>query len=81
MTEKIKDGEKYFVVSHDYEGLDIMSVVTAYIDMVGIFCVYEPEYDRTWYGYIKPHDLLTADQILRLRDEHLMLVDAFERHG
>lgn len=33
------------------------------------------------FGYVEPHELLTVDQIIKLRDDHLDMVDAFERHG
>lgn len=80
----IKEGGCYFVMSDEYEGLQVLTdVIVRIIDTTGIFCVlYDHEgWEWIWSGYIKQEHLLTADQILRLYEDHLIMVDAFERHG
>lgn len=83
----IKQGESYYVVSDEYsDWLPLMSYVKVHDD--GYFDCNDPYVvlrgsDGSWVssGYIKPEHLLTAQQILKLYQEHMVMVDALERNG
>lgn len=84
---KIKHGTDYYVASNEYEGLRTMTLIRThgddeYPDPGECYMVHRSdEGDWLWSGYVKVEDLLTADQIIKMRDYHLMMADAFERHG
>lgn len=84
---KIKHGTDYYVASNDYEDLRAMTLIRMHGDDEdsdsGKFYMVHRSDDGEWLwsGYVKAEDLLTADQIIKMRDYHLMMADAFERHG
>lgn len=83
----IKQGESYYVVSDEYsDWLPLMSYVK--VHYVGYYDFHDPYVvlrgsDGSWVssGHVKPEHLLTAEQILQLYQEHMIVVDALERHG
>lgn len=81
----IKHETDYYIASNDYEFLPTMSKVRMHGDDDNLSEVYvvqrSDDGDWLWSGYVKVQDLLTADQIIKLRDHDLMMADAFERHG
>lgn len=83
----IEKGKEYYLVSNDYDWIDPLTKVMAllvdgdkdvYVRNVEFKSVRK---DKMIYGYVKPHELLTLDQIIKLRDDHLEMMDAIERHG
>lgn len=79
----IKQGESYYVVSDEYsDWLPLMSYVVVYDDGYSgchdHFVVLRGS-DGSWVasGHIKPEHLLTAEQILKLYDDHMIMVDEF----
>lgn len=82
----ISQGEYYYLVSKNYDWIDPLTKVKALLVDGGkdVFVRDVPtpiDNPSTKYGYVKPHELLTLDQILKLRDDHLEMMDAIERHG
>jgi len=82
----IKKGEYYYLVSNDYDWIEPLTKVKALLvdgdkDVYVRNVVEQRLHDGNVSGYVRPHELLTLDQILKLRDDHLEMMDAIERHG
>lgn len=80
---KLQENTDYYVMTDDYPMLPAMTRVRLHgeDDQDDVYVVWEDELEWLWSGYVKPHHLLTAEQIVKLYEDHLMLVDACERHG
>ena len=76
----IKKGEFYYLVSNDYLIIPPMSLVNVrFVGDLGL--PYISDLQSGNHCYVEPHELLTLDQIIKLRDDHLEMMDAIERHG
>lgn len=83
----IEKGKEYYLVSKNYDWIEPMTTVKALLvdgdkdvfvrDVIGQRMLGQ----KNVFGYVKPHELLTLDQILKLRDDHLEMMEAIERHG
>lgn len=82
----IEVGKEYYVVSDKYDWLDPMDKVKIFLYESGK----QPLTTKTYFengekkksiGYVDENDLLSADEIIKVWQNHRMIVDSFERHG
>lgn len=77
-------GETYYLMQKDHDVFALMEKVVAtniLTDDVVEVAVVDSDGYYGFSGLVNAWRLLTAEQIVKLYEEHLMLDDAFERHG